>query len=76
MLKILVTTVTCTIFLCGCLGSMQSPIATQSEASRASLGILCKRYVKFPPANNFNIYAKKELERRGFDLDKCFSMVK
>ena len=76
MIKISITSIICMIFLCGCFGSLQNPIATQSEASRASLGLLCERYVKIPPASNFNIYAKMELERRGFDLDKCFSMVK
>ena len=72
MIKILVTTVTCVILLSGC----QSPLATKNEASRSSLGLLCERYVGFPPSNNFHIYAKKELERRGVDVDKCLSMDK
>ena len=58
--------------LSGC--GMQSPLATSKEASRTSIGILCNRYVNFPPSDNFHMYAKEELQKRGIDLSSCLSM--
>ena len=62
--------------LSGCGGSVQSPIATSNEASRMSLGILCNRYVNFPPTNNFHVHAKNELDRRGISASECFAIAK
>ena len=74
MRKIVITGVTCTL-LASCGRTVQSPLATPSEATRMSLGVLCERYVNWPPNNNFHKYAKIELNRRGIKPSECFSVV-
>jgi len=74
MKKVIFVGLTCGV-LSSCGGTLQSPLATSSEATRMSLGVLCDRYVNFGPANNWHKYAKEELHRRGIKPSECFSVV-
>lgn len=74
MKKVIIVVLTFGV-LSSCGGTMQSPFATSSNATKMSLGTLCSRYVNNRPTDNWHKYAKEELHRRGIKPSECFSVV-
>ena len=55
-------------------GCTSNPLATEAEARKRNIGLLCSRVVDVDPKFDYHIFAKKELKRRGISVKDCMQM--